>query len=58
MDINMIYEINEKLNNVNLFKKQFPCYCNIYARNKNGLKTLYKLVSLSLQKQRYGDKDD
>ncbi|GMO14349.1 MAG: PolC-type DNA polymerase III [Mycoplasmoidaceae bacterium] len=54
--ITKISEINCKLLSPNVYKTIFPEYMNIYAKNKDGLKDLYKMVSLSLTSQFYKDR--
>jgi DNA polymerase-3 subunit alpha (Gram-positive type) len=49
-------DVNEKFNNAAVHKQLFPEYMNIYAKNKIGLKQLYKLASKSLTEQYYNEK--
>jgi DNA polymerase-3 subunit alpha (Gram-positive type) len=56
LGITKISELNEKLLSKEIYRLTYPMYMNIYAKNKTGLKQLYKLVSLSLTDQFYREK--
>jgi DNA polymerase III alpha subunit (gram-positive type) len=47
LNINTIDQINIELQNNNLYKSQFPSYCQLYAKNQAGLKEIYTIVSTS-----------
>jgi DNA polymerase-3 subunit alpha (Gram-positive type) len=54
--ITTIETINSRFNTSELHKQLFPSYMNIYAKNKVGLKQLYKLATKSLTEQYYDEK--
>jgi DNA polymerase-3 subunit alpha (Gram-positive type) len=47
MEIKKVDEINIKLQNEKLHRNQFGHFVVIYSRNQQGIKDIYKLVSLS-----------
>jgi DNA polymerase-3 subunit alpha (Gram-positive type) len=53
--IETIEDINEKLQNYTLRRRQFASYINVYAKNQKGLKDLYKLISLASTEQLNGE---
>jgi DNA polymerase-3 subunit alpha (Gram-positive type) len=55
MGIVSINDINSKIACTKLYASQFPSYAQIYAKNKIGLKQLYKLVSIGSTEQLYGE---
>ena len=46
-NINLLHSDLNKLSNDNLFKNLRPSHVTVYAKNPEGLKDLFKLVSLS-----------
>lgn len=49
-----VEQINKNYQTQALFERQYPSYAQVYANNQDSLKWMFKIFSLSLTKQMYG----